>query len=295
MKIIVLFVMILVLCFLISQETKAQEKRDSLKWSSFPTLEKPQMILPLKEAALNNKINPILFRKMSYQLEIPAFNYSSSIMHSSSLKWKIPAFAIGIGVALKVIPHFREFDRNIAKSVQDNSHSSFPLDDYLQYAPVTLSFALDAFGIPAKHNLKERLVLSATSYAIMATTVNLLKYTTKVKRPDGSNRHSFPSGHTATAFVGAHLLYKEYKERALWIPLVGYTMAGLTGALRIYNNKHWLSDVVAGAGLGILSVELAYKTLPFWRRVLKLKSHKSFALAPAIQPKSIGVFAALRF
>ena len=46
--------------------------------------------------------------------------------------------------------------------------------------------------------------------ALMATAVNSLKYSCKVMRPDGSTRNSFPSGHTATAFMAATMLHKEY-------------------------------------------------------------------------------------
>ena len=92
----------------------------------------------------------------------------------------------------------------------------------------------------------------------MATAVNTLKQTTHVERPDGSDRHSFPSGHTATAFMTATLLAKEYGKRSPWIGFGAYTTASATGLMRMANNKHWLSDVLTGAGIGILSTEIGY-------------------------------------
>ena len=92
----------------------------------------------------------------------------------------------------------------------------------------------------------------------MGGTVNILKKTGNVERPDGSSTNSFPSGHTATAFMGAEFLYQEYKDVSIWYGVGGYAIATTTGALRIYNNKHWLTDVAAGAGIGILCTKAAY-------------------------------------
>lgn len=78
----------------------------------------------------------------------------------------------------------------------------------------------------------------------------LLKYTVQRRRPDGSNKQSFPSGHTANAFswatIGAH-----YYGWKLGVP--AYAVAGLIGVSRMDKNVHYLSDVIAGAGIGILS------------------------------------------
>ncbi len=84
------------------------------------------------------------------------------------------------------------------------------------------------------------------------------KHTINVQRPDGSNMKSFPSGHTATVFTGSHILFNEYKDSCPWIGIGAYGIATATGILRMTNNKHWLSDVITGAGIGILSAEVAY-------------------------------------
>ncbi len=92
----------------------------------------------------------------------------------------------------------------------------------------------------------------------MATTVQVSKSTTHVWRPDGSNYHSFPSGHTATAFMTATMLSKEYGHLSPWVSVGAYSVATTTGLMRMANNKHWLSDVMVGAGVGIISTEFGY-------------------------------------
>ncbi len=92
----------------------------------------------------------------------------------------------------------------------------------------------------------------------MAVGVNSLKYSCRVMRPDGSSRNSFPSGHTATAFMTATMLHKEYGHLSPWYSIGGYTVATLTGVTRQLNNRHWMSDIMVGAGIGILATELGY-------------------------------------
>ena len=94
------------------------------------------------------------------------------------------------------------------------------------------------------------------SYATMCIIVNTMKYTLNEKRPDSNARNSFPSGHTATAFMGAEILNKEYKDVSPWIGYAGYFVAAATGYLRIYNDRHYINDVIAGACIGITSAKL---------------------------------------
>ncbi|MDR1595298.1 MAG: phosphatase PAP2 family protein, partial [Prevotellaceae bacterium] len=94
------------------------------------------------------------------------------------------------------------------------------------------------------------------------------------ERPDGSDRFSFPSGHTATAFVAAEFLHQEYGDKSVWISIGGYGMASLIGVARVYNNKHWVSDIVAGAGIGILSTKIVYWTYPCLQKTFGKKNKK---------------------
>nr|WP_244825042.1 phosphatase PAP2 family protein [Carboxylicivirga mesophila] len=117
-------------------------------------------------------------------------------------------------------------------------------------------------GIEGRHKLLEQTILLSIASGITALTVNSLKYSTKVLRPDGTSYNSFPSGHTAIAFMGAEFLWQEYKHHSIWYGIGGYSVASATGLFRIYNDRHWFGDVIAGAGIGMLSAKFAYWLYP---------------------------------
>lgn len=180
-------------------------------------------------------------------------------------KDSIEAVRVQRGVALTGVPliigglvvkhedtHFRNLRNDYMPSF--NRH----LDDYMQYSPAAIMLAMKTLGVESRSSWGRMLTSDAMSAAIMAIVVNTLKNTTQVERPDGSNRHSFPSGHTATAFMTATMLAKEYGHVSPWIPIGGYAVASATGLFRMANNKHWLSDVMTGAGIGLLSTEIGY-------------------------------------
>ena len=132
-------------------------------------------------------------------------------------------------------------------------------DDYVQYAPMALTYGLKLAGVPGRSSWGRMLVSNVFSAALMAGFVNTLKYSVKQPRPDGSGNNSFPSGHTATAFMAATILHKEYGlTHSPWYSIGGYMTATTIGLSRLMNNKHWISDVLVGAGIGILSTDLGY-------------------------------------
>ena len=133
------------------------------------------------------------------------------------------------------------------------------IDDYTQFFGPAMVVGLKLGGYEGRSDWPRLLASAAMSYGIMAGFVNGIKYTAKEMRPDGSTANSWPSGHTATAFVGATLLHKEYGlTRSPWWSVAGYGVATATGVMRVLNNRHWVSDVMSGAGIGIMSTELGY-------------------------------------
>ena len=133
------------------------------------------------------------------------------------------------------------------------------IDDYTQFFGPALTVGLKLGGYEGRSDWPRLLASAGLSYAIMAGFVNGIKYTAKEMRPDGSTANSWPSGHTATSFVGATILHKEYGlTRSPWFSVAGYGVAAATGVMRVLNNRHWVSDVMSGAGIGIMSTELGY-------------------------------------
>ena len=120
--------------------------------------------------------------------------------------------------------------------------------------------------------------------------------TASVERPDGTSFNSFPSGHTATAFMGAELMNQEYKHQSIWYSIAGYTVATGTGVFRMYNNRHWLSDVVAGAGVGILSAKAGYWLYPYVSKLFNgKKPNKETTFLPMYDGKQVQVGLISRF
>jgi len=130
-------------------------------------------------------------------------------------------------------------------------------DEYTQYSPAILMLGLKACGYKGRTEWGQMLVSDAFSLVIMSGVTQGLKHVVSRQRPDG-NRHSFPSGHTGTAFLTATMLHKEYGWRSPWWSIGGYTVAAFTGISRIMNDRHWMSDIVTGAAIGIGSVHLGY-------------------------------------
>ncbi len=133
-------------------------------------------------------------------------------------------------------------------------------DDYIQYIPVPAVYILDWCGVKAKNSFYERSILLFKSELLAFVVVNALKYSTLEERPNGKNLHSFPSGHTTQAFVAATFMHKELGYQSIWYSVGAYSVATATGVLRTMNDVHWISDVLFGAGLGILCTEVSYRT-----------------------------------
>jgi membrane-associated phospholipid phosphatase len=210
----------------------------------------------------------------------------------------IPASLITYAVASQFDKSYESIDYETHDEVTKNGIGRCTIDDYMQFAPAVTVYGLDLMGIKAKHDLRDRTIVMTTSHIIMGGIVLTMKSSINAERPDGSNNNSFPSGHTATAFVGAHILFKEYKDTSPWIGVAGYAIAAGTGLLRVTNKKHWLSDVSAGAGIGILSAELGYLLLPVIHKAFGIRERgksSSLVIAPTIGLNNYGLGMAYTF
>lgn len=175
----------------------------------------------------------------------------------------LPTAMITYGLLSLNSDGIRKIDTNLRRKIWvENPHKQFHLDNYLVLAPGIAAFTLSAFGVYGKNNLKDKAMIYLMSSIFTNGIVFSSKKITNRLRPDESHKNSFPSGHSAQAFASAEFLRMEYKNVSAWYGVGGYTAAVATAYLRMYNNKHWFSDVVAGAGVGIFSTKLAYWLYP---------------------------------
>ncbi len=196
----------------------------------------------------------------------------------------VPASLITAGAISFAVPQLKEIDRDVRGEVNEHNLSNSKLDNYTQYVPAAMVYALNIAGFEGKHNFKERTIMYATSQALTAAIVLPSKKLIGEERPDKSNNMSFPSGHAAVAFSTAHFLFREYKDANYWLGISGYSFAVFTSVYRVINNKHWVTDVFAGAGVGILSTELSYWLYPKIISLFEKKKKKSFSMiAPYYQ------------
>ncbi len=137
------------------------------------------------------------------------------------------------------------------------------LDDYFRYGPMTELAIANVIGLKSKNHwfdqTKNLFFIDLASFI----TVRSLKSFAKRSRPNNKYIfNSFPSGHTTLAFSNATMLYYEYKEHHPVFAYSGYAFATATGALRVLNDRHWVGDVLVGAGIGMLITHLVYKLEP---------------------------------
>jgi len=205
--------------------------------------------------------------------------------------WVVPSVLVAYGFLAMHLDPLLDLNENIKYEIWDKyPHGTVTIDNYLQFAPAVAVYGLNLAGIHGQHQLPDATMIYILSNIIMTSTVTILKNVTHEERPNGSDYLSFPSGHTAEAFASAEFLMQEYKNVSVWYGISGYAVATSVAYLRMYNNKHWFNDVVAGAGFGILSTRLAYILYPKIRKLFSSKSAwKESMILPEYQNNSPGI------
>jgi membrane-associated phospholipid phosphatase len=202
-----------------------------------------------------------------------------------------PTLLIGAGIATREDRGcYSSYDA--AACIQEN-HPDFHTnaDDYLIFLPALAVYGLNWAGVNGKNTFTDRSLLYLSSLTLSIAVSTLIKHTAGVARPDGSDTKSMPSNHAVLAFASATFLHEEYKHRSLWYGIAGYSIATATGVLRMLNNEHWMSDVLVGAGLGILMTKTVYWVCPLLTDRLRgsgKKSSTKISLAPYASPGPSG-------
>jgi membrane-associated phospholipid phosphatase len=226
----------------------------------------------------------LLFGQETHEIKKDSTKSKTSFFKSKGFKTFWPSAAL-LGAGLFVMNDDQDKDDVFGRYriwAERNEHfSNFRnhVDDYLVFTPIVAVYALNLAGVKGKNDFINRTLLIAKSEIIMMALTTSLKRITAVPRPDTGAPTSFPSGHTAQAFAAAAFIEEEFKDKSIWYPIAGYTVAASVGVLRVLNNRHWLSDVFAGAGIGILSTKLTYLTHRYrWGKQNNKGSAKVIAL-----------------
>ncbi|KUJ59533.1 PA-phosphatase [Flavobacteriaceae bacterium CRH] len=229
------------------------------------------------------------------------YKSEDSLKINKNIKFKyealvIPSALIIYGVIGLESHTLKDINTDTKTELSEHIDNKFTIDDFSQYSAFLSVYALNAAGVKGKNNFKDRTIILTTAYLIMGTTVNVIKNTGNELRPDGTSNNSFPSGHTATAFMGAEFLYQEYKDISVWYGISGYLLAAGTGFFRMYNDRHWFSDVAAGAGIGILSTKIAYWIHPFVsKKIFRKKENMNGVIIPIYNGKQYGLGMVMSF
>jgi PAP2 superfamily len=186
---------------------------------------------------------------------------------------KSTALTLGIGgaIAVSTSPADARLTRDARQSVP--IEESLDAGAMLGGGLVQLGGAVASFAAgwmtsnPRLEALGSDLIRAQAMSGIMTQA---LKFATERTRPDGS-RYSFPSGHTSASFATATVLQGHFGWK---VGLPAYAAAAYVGTSRLSENKHYASDVIFGAAIGLVS----------GRTVTIGNRNNQFSLAPSAYP-----------
>ena len=244
--------LILFTLFLSCQIVRAEE------WPEFSSSSMDAKLAELSELRISDKATGHALKFMDSLIIVDGDKYGGYKPVDEIEYSPLPLIAFGF-LAKGNKKNFRAARNNFIPSYKN------VMDDYIQFVPAWAALGMNMFGYKGRSSFDRLFVSAGFSYAFMGAFVNGIKYTAKEMRPDGSSANSFPSGHTATSFVSATIMHKEYGQtKSAWWSVGAYGIATLTGVMRTLNNRHWISDILVGAGIGIISTDLGYMMADFW-------------------------------
>ena len=242
----------------------------------------------------------IIKRKLFFILIIVGVSIvSAKSQTTDSLKTKkllinsiAPVTLIASGLIINNSNFEKQFQEDIRNRVGNDFHN--PIDDYAQYVPIAELYIADILGVKSKNHWFDQTKYLFISNFISALITHGLKNSIYKARPDGSAHNSFPSGHTSFAFTNATVLFYEFQDTSPLLAYSGYAFSTTTATFRVLNNRHWVSDVLVGAGIGILVTNLVYYFEPFKNFNPFINSDK-FTLVPVMDRGKYGAYFSYAF
>lgn len=190
------------------------------------------------------------------------FGFSQTNIDSISKKnlkvkhFIVPVVLISGGLLMRD-PELKQEVYDYHNNILKNNYK-FKGDDFLQCVPTILAATGNFIGFKSEHSFLQMATNHGLSVSISGVIARILKVSINDKRPEMFEVRSFPSGHTTTVFNAATLLFLEFKDSNFWYASSGYAFAVATGFFRVANNKHWVADVLAGAGLGMTTAYIVH-------------------------------------
>lgn len=190
-------------------------------------------------------------KNMEEKLLNPSFNhYLNGVKRVFTTKHNLMYLATGTFTSLIVWPH----DQEISQDLKDDNFKEFELQAPAKFGDFFALAGMSVFTHLIGRALKKPYLANTGLYLIEAfLTTQFITFVTKESvhrtRPDKSNNLSFPSGHTSGIFTLASVLDVRYGYKA-GIP--SYLLASFVGLSRVKLYKHYPTDVIAGAALGII-------------------------------------------
>ena len=203
-----------------------------------------------------------------------------------ALRIVVPSVLVGVGV-LAHSPRFNQTMYWAKLDMQAETQETFGtvdshgIDDYTRHVPLAMAYGLLATGHHGVRPAASFTVIYLLAHELDQTVVSNLKRLSAEPRPyNPRDLTSFPSSHTSQAFLTATLLHEQYGRQYPLVSVAGYSVAAATGTMRVLGNKHWATDVLAGAAIGFLSAETVWHIYPALARLLPTKLSNKLLVVP---------------
>ncbi len=199
------------------------------------------------------------------------------------LSWDT-SIVLGIGGGAALIGHV--WDDDLADEIETNVRLNDAMAGGKTYGAFTVQTFIGVGMYGAGWVAKKGRLATAGADIMRAQIlsqvyVQAIKYTVRRERPDASNSHSFPSGHSASAFATAGVLQRHYGWK---VGVPATVAAAYVAASRVHDNRHYLSDVIFGSAMGIAGQ----------RTVMLHAGRYGVSLAPSAGPRRAGLMVSVR-